>query len=202
MSKFRIGPFAKYLYGLCGLTLVALNIWSLAAVKQLRQRESLRPPGLVLEALPGIRQVQLRDGTRPLEDMGRYGRHVLLFLFSPFDCPAAIEELDEIQRLHEEQPWLDVRAVMFSANNDEAQQTKQHFNLTFPVIADPDGRVSKLLAPPQTPWKVLFNPAASLVFMEEGPGIAPPEKAAFHNRVVYVLRGTQNLGTQDEVPRL
>jgi hypothetical protein len=198
MLGFGTGSSAKYIYVLCGVTLIGLNIWSLTVVRELRQRERSEPPSVSIQALAGLRGAKLKDGTRPFEGLGQHGPYALLFIVSPFDCPTAIDELDEIQRLGREEPWLDIRVVMSSVSPEEARQTAERFHLTSPVIADTDSRLRNLLSPPQTPWKVLFNTATGQAIMEDGPSIAPEEKTAFHNRVVYLLRGAQNA----EGPRL
>jgi hypothetical protein len=192
MPNLRFQFSSKHIYALCGFTLIALNIWSLHAVRRLTEREDRQPPGIEISALPRLQAARLRNGSHPFANIGHKGRYVLLYVFSPFDCPTAAEELEEIQKLHEEQPDIDIRALLFNVSNDEARETEKRFQLTFPVIADQAADLRMLLAPPQTPWKILFNPSTLEILMEDPPSISVEEKKAFHSRVVYLIHGAQN----------
>lgn len=182
---------SKHIYVMCGLALMAMNVWSLSVVRKLYHQEALQPPGIQTRSLSLLRDFQLKDRSRPLSDLGANGHFVVLYFFTPFDCPTAIEELAELEALRQEQPKIDVRAVAFYASPEEARQTEQNFHLGFTVIADTDGRLKKLMTPPQTPWKVFFDPKSLHVIMEDGPSVANEEKKSFHNRIVYLLRAAR-----------
>ncbi|HEV3038572.1 MAG TPA: hypothetical protein VHA33_12430 [Candidatus Angelobacter sp.] len=182
---------SKHVYAACALALIGMNVWSLSVVKRLYHQESLQPPGIKTQSLQVLREFQLRDGSYPLADLGSTGHSVVLYVFSPFDCPTAIEELAQLETLYQEQPNIEVRAIALYASAEEARQTERSFHLSFKVIADTEGRIKKLMKPPQTPWKVFFDPKTQHIIMEDGPSIAEEEKKAFHNRIVYLLRAAR-----------
>jgi peroxiredoxin len=182
---------SKHLYFFCGLALIGMNVWSLTVVRDLYRQQAMQPPGMAIRSLPVLKQTEFRDGSRPMSDLGARQHLVLLYFFSPFDCPTAIEELEELEALHQEQPAIEVRAVALHASPDEARQTERNFHLSFKVIADTDAQMGPLMKPPQTPWKILFDATTLRVWMEDGPSIASEEKKAFHHRVAYLLRAAR-----------
>jgi peroxiredoxin len=182
---------SKHIYAMCALALIGMNVWSLTVVRKLYHQEALQPPGVQTRSLSALREFQLKDGSRPLSDLGATGHFTVLYFFTPFDCPTAIEELAELEALRREQPKIEVRAVSTYASPEEARQTEKNFHLGFRVIADTDGRMKKLMKPPQTPWKVFYDPKTLHVIMEDGPSVASEEKKSFHNRIVYLLRAAR-----------
>lgn len=182
---------SKHIYIFCALALIGMNVWSLTVVRDLYHQQAMQPPGMTIRSLPLLKKTEFRDGSRPMSDLGFHQHLILLYFFSPFDCPTAIEELEELEALHQEQPAIEIRAVALHASQEEARQTEQNFRLSFKVIADTDARLGQLMKPPQTPWKILFDLATLRVWMEDGPSIASEEKKAFHNRIVYLLRAAR-----------
>jgi len=109
--------------------------------------------------------------------------HVVLFLFTPADCAAALPELRALNRLDEERADLGVVAVMSFSNVEEAAQTRESFGLTMPILQDPDGAVLAALHPPRTPWKVVVRRQDGKVLFEDPPNIAAAARSAFLERL-------------------
>ncbi len=181
--------FSKRVYIFCGIILATTNLWALMTLTSLQKQLSKRPPGISLVGLSHIREFKLPDNSQPLADMGRSNRLVLLYVFSPVSCPTAVEELNELQRLHEDEPLIDIRGIAVHESLEEALQTQREFHLGFPIIPDTEGRLVPILQPPQMPWKVLLDPNDLSVVMEDGPAILPEERVAFRHRADLLEQG-------------
>jgi peroxiredoxin len=182
---------SKYIYSLCILLLAVANVWNIKAVRRLDSEKELQPPGVDLSSMSQLRNLALQDGSRPMANAGSNNHTVLVYLFSPIDCPVAVEELEELEKLHREQPAIDIRAIALFENAREALQTRQKFQLDYPVISDPTGRFSGFLKPPATPWKLFFEPVQSQLLLEDGPSVTMEEKVSFHRRASAIEQNWQ-----------
>jgi hypothetical protein len=174
---------------MCALALIGMNVWSLTVVRKLYHQEALQPPGVQTRSLSVLREFQLKDGSRPLSDLGASGLPFTVLFFTHLIAQARLSW--QLEALRQEQPKIEVHAVAIYASPEEARQTEKNFHLGFRVIADTDGRMKKLMKPPQTPWKVFYDPKTLHVIMEDGPSVASEEKKSFHNRIVYLLRAAR-----------
>jgi hypothetical protein len=64
---------SKHIYTMCALALIGMNVWSLTVVRELYHQEALQPPGVQTRSLSALREFQLKDGSRPLSDLGATG---------------------------------------------------------------------------------------------------------------------------------
>ena len=108
---------------------------------------------------------------------------------SPFDCSSAIDELDELEQLHREQPALRLVGILTGGTSGEAGTPLRSSALHSPFGPIGMPGFSTLLRPPRTPWKILVNSSTFRILYEDGPSIAPEEKKAFHHRIQFLLRG-------------
>jgi peroxiredoxin len=106
-------------------------------------------------------------------------RYLVLFVFSPSDCAACLEELTELNRIAQGRETFKVVGLMSYASADEMRQTERNFNVRFPLVADAQGRVLKTLHPPKTPWKIVVDVSKRVIVYEDLPSITPAEREAF-----------------------
>lgn len=162
---------------------VGLLTWQIV---DLRFELGGRPPGVVYESLSRLLETPVPDcrgdSHRLVESEAR---HLLLFLFSPYDCPICHEELLELQGLQDQIPDLEVYGIMSAGSREDGCQTERNFGLGFPILVDPESTLVDALAPPETPWKVLLRRDASRTYIlfEDPKSSIPAEREAFRFRV-------------------
>lgn len=122
--------------------------------------------------------------------------YLVLFLFTPGDCAACLQELRDLEHLAEEQRNLGVAAVMSYSNFDEARQTRENFDVDIPILQDPEGELLKSVQPLQTPWKLVIHREDRRLLFEDGRTVTNAERAAFVARVrQQVSEGSSRNGT-------
>jgi hypothetical protein len=172
--------FSGSLFAVCVGVLVVSNGISLWRLNQLRNIEAEHPPGVSIDGLRAT-AASILDPTQKVD--GKAPASAILFVFTLHDCPAAVEELAYLNRLHRDRPDIAIRAVMSKASAAEARQTQENFQLSFPVLADPDSGLLRQLQPPRTPWKAVIALPSYRLLAEDGPSITPSEKEAFFQRI-------------------
>lgn len=110
-------------------------------------------------------------------------RYVVLFAFTQMDCPPCLSELTTLRRISTIRDDIAVYGLMSYANDDEARQTQQNFDFSFPLLQDPEGRILNSLHLPKTPWKIVVSMASRQVVYEDGPSMTKAERETFITRV-------------------
>jgi hypothetical protein len=172
----------------CVLILLASNIYSLSMVYSLQREISRQPPGVNLNGVSELRNLTLADRSHPLAALGSDDKLTLLYVFDPIDCPTAVEELTELERLHQEKPALNIKGIAMHESPDEPLQTQRTFHLGFPIIPDTAAKLRSILRPPETPWKIILDPNGQAL-LEEGPSILPEGRIAFRHRASALEEG-------------
>lgn len=154
----------------CALLLVASTavlVWRLSGRPEERRTPGARTVRALLE-----RSWATDAGQRLI--LGRLDApYLVLYLFTPQDCAACLDELAALGRFAGDRRALAVVAVMAFSNVDEARQTRRNFDLSIPILQDPDGEFVEAVAPPQKPWKVVVDRAAGEVLFEEAAAVDP-----------------------------
>lgn len=164
-------------------TALGLMAWE---VLDLRREIGGRPPGVGFRALTDLIETPVPDCRGESHRLAETpSSHLLLFLFTPYDCPICHEELLELQGLHERIPDLDVYGIMASASREDGCQTERNFGLSFPILVDREGALVDALAPPETPWKVLLrrDGSGTYILFEDPKSSIPAEREAFRFRM-------------------
>jgi peroxiredoxin len=110
-------------------------------------------------------------------------RFLVLFVFTPGDCVACLEELTELNRVAGNQGHFSVYGLMSYASPDEMEQTRQNFKISFPLLQDPRGDFLQPLKLPKTPWKIVVNLDTDQIVYEDMPSFTPAEREAFISRL-------------------
>lgn len=162
------------------LACTALLFWQ---VTDLRATVAAQAPGPDGRAVAALLERPLRAESGPVVLAAEPARRIVLFVFTPADCSACLEELpvlEEIQKSHED---IRVFALLSHSNRDEARQLREAFGLSYPILQDPDGSVLDSLDLPKTPWKIVVNPRSRAIVYEEPPSVTAVEREAFASRV-------------------
>jgi hypothetical protein len=181
--RIRGIPAQGIVYTCCFALLLASNGISLRKTRDLRAEVARRPVGISTAALAQLRALRLSHRPAPMDLTESKHPYLLIFFFSPFDCPAAVEELETLEKLRASRPDIAIYGLMFGVNWDEARRTEENFGLHFPVLADETGALRTVFRPPQTPWKALLDGKNLAVLKEDGPGLSSSEKEAFFTRM-------------------
>ncbi len=182
-------PALVVLLGTLGLALaVGVLAWE---VHELRWELGTQVPSIGPRGIQEVLEEPLEGCDGKLQHVGNDARDfLLLYVFTPYDCPICQQELLDIETLAEERKDVGVYALMAMANRDEICQTAKNFGLTFPVLFDPKGGLASKLRAPDTPWKVLMkrdgNAGLRIVF-EDPKSSTPDERRAFAYRVRLLL---------------
>lgn len=171
----------------CVLALVGALSLALWKVVDLRGELARRAPGIGYGAVHAVLEAEIDDseGRRMRMADGDW-EHLVLFVFTPYDCPGCLDELADLEALRTSVPSLGVYAILAHGSPDEARQTRDNFGLEFPVIPDPEGSWLGRLAPPETPWKVVVRRDEGIVF-EDPKSTTPSERRAFSERVHFIV---------------
>ena len=155
---------------------------------ELRRELGGRPPGVSYRAVTDLLETPVPDSTgTPHTLESEPWDHLLLFVFSPHDCPTCFDELIDLRELDEQVPGLAVYGVIGYASADEAGQTRASYDLGFPVLVDPEGELIERLNPPDRPWKILFRRHDQRIILEDPRSISASERDAFVQRVRAVV---------------
>jgi peroxiredoxin len=177
------------LYTAC-IAILAVCLAGLAwKVTALRSAAGPRGYGSDQAAVGALLQAPLStaDGrTVRLADLPQ--KHLLLFIFSPSDCPACLDELVEVARVATERPNLAVFALMAHASVEEAVQTRASFGFGPQILLDRRASVVRSLSLPRTPWKLVIDRETRQVLFEDPPSMTPVERQAFLERMLRMER--------------
>jgi peroxiredoxin len=108
---------------------------------------------------------------------------LLLFVLTPADCAACLPELEDLERIQAARRDLRVVGVLAHSNVDEARQTAENFNLTFPLVVDEDGHLVEALRLPRTPWKLVVDGRRAILYFQDPPSLTLMERQAFVERI-------------------
>jgi len=140
--------------------------------------------GVNIAAVQSLMEQPLPDvDGKPVYLAGAPSRYLVLFVFSPGDCTACLEELTELNRVAQGQSNFTVYGLMSYATPDEMRQTQRNFNVSFPLLQDARGQVLDSLKPPKTPWKIVVNVDRNQVVYEDMPSVTAAEREAFISRL-------------------
>ncbi len=98
-----------------------------------------------------------------------HGKWVLVNFWAPW-CPPCLQELPELQALHQRYPNLQVIgvAVMYE-NNKEVNDAVQKYSVTYPMILGNEDIASDFAGMAGMPTSFLYSPDGQLVHKFEGP---------------------------------
>jgi|GEM_PF-2270032 len=172
-----------------GLSVAALMLaWR---VRTLRSDLQAQVPSIGPRALDKVLELPLKGCDGRVLSVGTDARDsLLLYVFTPYDCPICQQELLDVETLAEEREDVGVYALMGKADTDASCQTERNFGLTFPVLVDPERKLADILAAPDTPWKILMKRDASgrfRIVWEDPKSSTPDERRAFAYRVRMLL---------------
>ena len=154
----------------------------------LRRELNGRPPGVSYRAITDLLETPVPDSTGRTHTLERQPwDYLVLFVFSPHDCPTCFDELIDLRDLDEQVPGLAVYGLIGYASADEAGQTRTSYHLGFPVLVDPEGEWIERLNPPDRPWKILFRRHDQRILLEDPRSISAAEREAFVQRVRAVI---------------
>jgi peroxiredoxin len=108
---------------------------------------------------------------------------IVLVALTPYDCATCLDELEALALLDEMRDDLAVYGLMSYASPDEARQTQETFGLPFDIIPDAEGEMQARLAPPQTPWKIVWSVDEGRILFEDPRSMEEAERHAFLLRV-------------------
>ena len=97
------------------------------------------------------------------------GKHVLVNFWAHW-CSPCIKEFPDMQKLYSQASNNDFEIIAIHAGpyNDEAAQFVKHFNITFPVVSDPDTSL-KGWDIPALPMSYLISPDGQIIYKAMGP---------------------------------
>lgn len=162
------------------LVCTGLLFWQVA---DLRAALAAKSPGPDGRAVAALLERSLPSETRDVVLASEPARRIVLFVFTPADCSACLEELpvlEQIQATHED---VRVFALLSHSNLDEAKQLREAFGLSYPILQDPDGSLLDSLDLPKTPWKILVDLRRRAIVYDEPPSVTAVEREAFASRV-------------------
>lgn len=173
-----------YQFSLFILLLGALWIWysrapSLAASTEAKAipRAGFYAPDFSLQTLQG-ETIQLSD---------LRGRAVVINLWASW-CPPCKEEMPALQRVHEEYSPIGVTILAVNATNQDDQKAAEQFvqanGLSFPVLLDTDGKVSRLYELRSLPTTFFIDPGGVIQEVVVG---GPMAEALLRVRVERLL---------------
>ena len=110
-------------------------------------------------------------------------RYVILFVFTPGDCTVCLEELSQLNSINTGSSLFQVFSLMSNASLDEMRQTQKNFDVSYPILADPDGKALDSLRLPKTPWKIVVDVKRKQIVYEDLPSITKSEREAFISRL-------------------
>lgn len=180
---------SSFVYPVCIALLLASNgflLW----------RQSHAPAGGSERGVDSDAVLSLLE--EPLPDMqgkivylsGVPSRFLVLYVFTPGDCPTCLEELTELNRVAVNGSNFAVYGLMSHASTDEMRQTQQNFSVTFPLLQDATGRALDSIKPPKTPWKIVVNLDRRQVVYEDMPSVTAAEREAFISRLGLLAGGS------------
>lgn len=171
---------------LCYALLAASGIALALRVPQLlgRGSKATARPGSGVDA-PAL-QSALAEA--PFTSLTKDASFLVLFVFTPQDCPSCLWEIQAIDRFSSQHPEARALAIMALSNPAEASQTRESFDLHLPILQDPEGELLRRLHPPRTPWKVLVRLDGGAVLLEDGPRLPGGEPSPFIAAADRLLR--------------
>ena len=167
---------------LCIALLAIGNSAAALRIVALRRMASAGPPQLSPTGVETFLDMVSRGTAAPIS-WSPAGRYAVIFVFTPFDCPAALDELETLAELSRERHDIGVYRIMSGASEAEVRLTSRSFHSDFPIVADTSARLGHILEPPQTPWKLVVDYRAGTVVAEEGPSLTDSQRRAFLERL-------------------
>jgi peroxiredoxin len=113
-------------------------------------------------------------------------RFIVLYVFTIGDCTLCLQELAQLNAIEPGSTEFQVFSLMSHSNADEMRQTQQNFELNFPVLADPDGKLMDSLRLPKTPWKIVVDVKRKMIVYEDLPSLTKAEREAFLSRLELI----------------
>jgi len=171
------------------ILLLLCNGFLLWKVSEARKVFRYGQPGARVEGVRSLVSHSVKSSTDKPIILNRVGApYLVLFVFTGQDCPACLEELNDLQRLGQTRTDLRVFGLMSYASADELRQTQRNFQITFPLLEDEDGRLLRDLHPPATPWKILIWTTGNRIMYEDPPSTNPAQREAFFTRMMNLPR--------------
>ncbi len=136
-NRFRLSGF--WLAALCVIGFTAVSVW---AAQDTFENMGIVKPRVERNA-PGFSLQDIHGNTVDLRDFR--GKPILLNFWATW-CEACKEELPSMQRLYETMKDQGVEVVAISidrSNFDRIRKYVDQYNLTFPILLDPDQKVRK-----------------------------------------------------------
>ena len=170
------------LYPACIVLLLLTNGFLIWKYMQARAQSGYNGRGADSQAVARLFQQPLQSldgGSVRLADAE--ARFVVLFVFTPGDCHVCLQELSDLNAA--DSGGFQVFGLMSNASLDELGQTRQNFGVNYPLLADPDGRLSASLRLPKTPWKIVVDVKRNRIVYEDLPSVTAAERQAFLSRL-------------------
>lgn len=150
----------------------------------LRSEIALRSPGADPFAVRELLRSEVVDSEGETHSIdAEEWELLLLFVFTPQDCPICHEELLDVGVLAEQIPGLTAYGILGFGSTEEARQTRENFHLPFPVIPDPEGQWISELGLPEMPWKIVVRKERPGILWEDRRSTTPSERQAFMQRL-------------------
>lgn len=153
--------------------ILTLVIIGLAALKtQLSKAPSSETESFELKVgaiLPGFSwATSPGNASQSIQDLGA---NLILLNFWATWCEACMEEMPSLVKLRNQfhKDGFEVIGVNLDENPDSAiEKTKQKYQIEFPLVKDPDGKLSDMLDVHAIPSTVVFDKNRRILFLKDG----------------------------------
>ena len=172
---------------ICIALLLLSNSFLLWKYWQARNIPSRNPRGADDSAVARLMTLPLQSVTGETFILSNVNsRFIVLFVFTVGDCTLCLQELTQLNAIKPDSTDFQVFSLMSHSSSDEMRQTQQNFELNFPILADPDGKLVGSLRLPKTPWKIVVDVKRKMIVYEDLPSTTKAEREAFFSRLELI----------------
>lgn len=143
---------------------------SLIAPSLIAATEEKRPSLEIISSQPNIPDFKLTDLDGKEHSPEQYRGKVLLINFWATWCPPCLAEMESMARLHELEKEQDfsIIAIAMGQTDEQIKEYRSKNPQPFPLLADPDSKVSEAFGVTGLPTSFLTTRSGQLAFKAQG----------------------------------